>query len=213
MRTIFVCIAILVFAGAESTVAGFWTNAASFRADNGSFVDLAADGNSAGPDQDLVLTRAGLGPLGANSPFDLAAIRAAFPSYDVELRDNQSEGMNRPEIDVFKSGVEIIEVRGEAGKVGDISVLSREIHDENGIRVGTKYRDFPQSAIGSCEFGAEELGDKVVCTTTFSEGIFYWFTNHGLNQLDTQAKDIAKRIAPNAEVWQVRWLSAASTGN
>jgi hypothetical protein len=158
-------------------------------------------------DRRLLLTQAGLGPFGADTTVDVAAIREAFPGHSVVLNNNRSEGLSNPEVVVSKNGRKAFVVMGENGKIRDIMIFTPDILDSNGIRVGAKFSDIPASALKECFFAVEENSDKLICSTSFAEEIQYWLTGHRLKQ-EGPVQEVYKKINPGAKVWALRWVPA-----
>ncbi|HWO19860.1 MAG TPA: hypothetical protein VNO30_13835 [Kofleriaceae bacterium] len=102
----------------------------------------------------IAVTEAGVGPINAQTPATVEALRALLPTYDVRpvyapgLGADSGPGLNVPDIHVFEGGeLLFVVVPGERGEVLDIRVASPRVTSERGWRIGATLGD-PQGVDG-----------------------------------------------------------------
>lgn len=111
---------------------------------------------------DITVTEAGVGPINAQTPATLEALRAILPRYDVRpiyapgLGADRGPGFNVPDLHVF-AGEELLflVVPGDHGEVLDVRIASPRITSERGWRAGATLADV--SAIDGCVCIADGL--------------------------------------------------------
>ena len=114
--------------------------------------------------QQLILTRASLGPLPLEEGMvvSLANVRSLFPSFDVTQSIGGGESGDYPVIRVGAAGARLFSIVGVSGSsetasefpVAYLVVESPQIADEHGIRVGDTYRDVVTRRGSQLRFGA-----------------------------------------------------------
>ena len=112
----------------------------------------------------LTMTDDGVGPLGAETPFDTAAVRAALPAgFAVERQSAETEGEAVPVVWALRDGLLVLEVYpGDDGRVGRVDASSDQVEGPDGARTGQTFAELDGAGM-RCEPGEHELGDRVVC--------------------------------------------------
>ncbi len=111
----------------------------------------------------LVMTADGVGALGAETPFDTAAVRAALPAgFAVEVQPAETGGRAGPVVWALRDGLLVLEVYGDDGRVGRIDAASDQVEGPGGARTGQTFAEVDGGRM-RCEPGEDELSDRVVC--------------------------------------------------
>ena len=119
--------------------------------------DGPADSVAPVPPSALVLGADGVAGLGAATPFDTAAVRAALPpGFAVERQPGGGA------LWALRDGRLVLEVYpGEGGRVGRIDAVSDDVVGPDGARVGLQ--TFADLDGLDCEPGAASLDGRAVC--------------------------------------------------
>lgn len=133
----------------------------------GACADPAPEPVPAGPGgapSALALGPEGVGPLGAETPFDTAAVRAALPpGFAVELQSADADGERAPVIWALRDGLLVLEVYpGADGRVGRVDAASDQVEGPDGARTGQGFAEVGGGRM-DCEPGEEDLTGRVVC--------------------------------------------------
>lgn len=108
-----------------------------------------------------VLDEDGLGRLGAETPFDTAAVRAALPS-GFAVEGGATDVSGAPILWALRDGLLILEVhRGEDGRVGRVDAVSDQVEGPDGARTGQSYADLGGRM--ACDPGEGDLAGRAVC--------------------------------------------------
>ena len=111
----------------------------------------------------LVLDDEGVGRLGAETPFDTAAVRAALPAgFAVEVRSAETERGVVPVVWALRDGLLVLEVYGDDGRVGRVDAASDQVEGPGGARTGQSFAEVDGGRM-DCEAGAADLAGRVVC--------------------------------------------------
>ena len=173
-----------------------------------SFVGLAACATDPAPSPDapaatasggLVLGPDGLGRLGAETPFDTAAVRAALPAgFAVEVHAVETEAGRVPAIWALRDGLLVLEVFG-GETVSRIDAASDPVAGPGGARVGQSFADAGGDGM-DCAPGAGAFAGRAVCE---DGGVRYVFAHahagDGLPDRDALAEALLERIVWTAE--------------
>ena len=118
----------------------------------------------------LVLSPRGVARLGAETPFDTVAVRAALPAgFAVELHGGQS---GEPAIWALRDGQILFEVYG-AATVTRVEAPNADVAGPGGARPGQSFAEAGGEAM-DCEIGTGRLADLAVCRR---DGLGYVFAS------------------------------------
>ncbi|HEX8299461.1 MAG TPA: DUF1131 family protein [Rubricoccaceae bacterium] len=126
--------------------------------------DAPADGSADGAQTPaaatgLTLTSEGAGRLGAETPLDSAAVRAALPSgLDIERHDGPD---GAPAFWALRDGQIVFEISG-GNTVTRIDAPSESVSGPGGARPGQTFADAGASDL-DCVAGTDDLRDRAVC--------------------------------------------------
>ena len=135
--------------------------------------------DSAATASDLVLGPAGLGRLGATTPFDTATVRAALPAgFTAELRSVKTAAGLVPVVWALRDGQLVLELYADAAgtHVGRIDAPGESVVGPGGAHTGQTFADVGGADM-DCEVGMDELGGRAVCR---GEGVSYVFASQSL---------------------------------
>lgn len=144
--------------------------------------DVPASGalaDSAATAPDLVLGPEGLGRLGAATPFDTAAVRAALPAgFTAERRSVETAAGLVPVVWALRDGQLVLELYADAAgaHVGRIDAPGESVVGPGGAHAGQTFADVNGAAM-DCEVGTDEQSDMAVCR---GAGLSYVFASQAL---------------------------------
>lgn len=121
----------------------------------------------------------GVGPLNAQTPFNLHRITAAFPGLNVTQQVNFTEGEQYPVILVSKDLRPLLSLNPDAKHEKLFSVLVHDnlIGNQLGHGLGTRYADiYAYGQAAKCNPGVEEYSGKVLCYAPGTGNILYLFS-------------------------------------
>ena len=111
----------------------------------------------------LVMGPGGVGRLGAETPFDTAAVRAALPAgFAIEVRTAETEAGRVPVVWALRDGLLVLEVHGDDGRVTRIDAASDQVGGPDGARTGQSFAEVEGGRM-DCEPGERDLSGRVVC--------------------------------------------------
>lgn len=159
-------------------VMGCWLLAAS-----ATFVLAGCEKDSASTGKSTVkplemLSVDGVGPINAQTPFNLHEITVAFPALNVTQQKNYSEGEEYPVITVGKDLKSLMTINPDQAhqKIFSVMVHDNLIGNRLGHSIGTKFVDiYTYGQNSECAAGAEELSGKVLCYAPQTGNILYLF--------------------------------------
>lgn len=125
-----------------------------------------------------MLSVGGVGPLNAETPFNLHLIHEAFQGFNVTQQTNFAEGEQYPVIKVSKELKSLLTINPDAKheKVFSIMVEDNLIGNQLGHTIGTVFSSiYPYGQPTECAAGAEELSGKVLCYAPNTGNILYLF--------------------------------------
>jgi hypothetical protein len=120
----------------------------------------------------------GVGPLNAETPFNLHLINDAFQGLNVAQQTNFAEGSQYPVIKVSKELKPLLTINPDAKreKVFSIMVQDNLIGNQLGHTIGTAFSSiYPYGQTTECAAGSEELSGKVLCYAPKTGNILYLF--------------------------------------
>jgi hypothetical protein len=120
----------------------------------------------------------GVGPLNAETPFNLHLITDAFQGLNVAQQTNFTEGSQYPVIKVSKELKPLLTINPDAKheKVFSIMVQDNLIGNQLGHAIGTAFSSiYPYGQPVECAAGSEELSGKVLCYAPKTGNILYQF--------------------------------------
>ena len=126
----------------------------------------------------LAMGEGGVGRLGAGTPFDTAAVRAALPAgFAVELRSVETEDGLVPVAWALSDGQLVLEVYPDGdGRVGRVDAASDQVAGPEGARTGQSFADLDGASM-DCDPGQAELSGRVVCRPRRGGPVRYVFAH------------------------------------
>ncbi|MEN6542523.1 DUF1131 family protein [Parvibaculum sp.] len=124
----------------------------------------------------LVVTGDKVGPISVATPFDAAAVAALFPQLEVSAGISSALEPGAHVIRVSDNGKTVLELypTGDGARVASVLILSDIVRDENGVHIGSAYRDiFPPAKPTGCMAGATEKRGRIYCPQPNSNRIIY----------------------------------------
>ncbi len=128
----------------------------------------------------FVLSADGVGPLNADTPFNLVRIGSAFQDYNVAQETHMEEGGKYPVITVKQRVRDLLSINADykQEKIFSIIVHDNLIGNELGHRLGDKFSEiYAYGKTEECAPGLEEWSGKVMCYAPKTTNILYLFEN------------------------------------
>lgn len=125
------------------------------------------------------LSSDGVGPINANTPFNLKILGEIFQNYNVAEETNFIEGEPYPVITVKQRAKPILSINPDASQKKVFSVVVYDNHIGNRLahRIGMKFvKIYPFEKQEQCAAGMEEWSGKVLCYAPEANNILYLFT-------------------------------------
>lgn len=125
-----------------------------------------------------MLSADGIGPINAETAFNLHDITGAFQGLNVMQRTNYTNGEEYPVIQVSKDVKPLLTINPD---VNQKNIFSVQVHDnlignQLGHGIGMRFVDiYSGGATEECAPGAEELSGKVLCYAPGTPNILYVF--------------------------------------
>ncbi len=166
--------------------------------------DAASTTSPDAPTAQLTLDDDGIRPLGAETPFDTAAVRSALPpGFAVELRSVETEAGLVPVAWALRDGLLVLEVyAGDDGAtVGRIDAASDQVAGPDGARTGQSFADLDGGRM-DCEPGDGDLTGRVVCRASRGASVRYVFAHGGADAMpddDQLANALLERMVWTAD--------------
>jgi hypothetical protein len=129
----------------------------------------------------FMLSTAGVGPINADTPFNLRKITAAFEAYrlSVEQLKTFSEGEAYPVMRISDKGEVLMLINPDVKRENVFSVMVKDNRIGNTLnhKIGQLYGDiYRYGQIEECAPGVEELSGKVLCYAPKTGNILYLFS-------------------------------------
>lgn len=148
----------------------------------------------------------GIGPINANTPFNLHDITMAFQGLNVAQRTNYTEGQEYPVITVSQDLKPLLSINPDAKREKVFSVM---VHDNligNGLGhpLGSRFNEvYAYGATEECRAGSEELSGKVLCYAPKTGNVLYLFggTWNGPDG-SVPPKDVLANWQMEAMIWK-----------
>jgi len=136
---------------------------------------------------EITLSEAGVGPINAQTPFNIHKITEAFQSfkkYHVEQLQTQEEGIDYPVIRVSKDTDTMLLINPalDQNKIFSIVIKDKRIGNSLGHELGAEYGAiYSYGKLEQCSAGAESLSGKVLCYAPNSGNVLYMFGDKNPN--------------------------------
>lgn len=124
-----------------------------------------------------VVSEQGVAGLKSTTPMDEAAIRSGLGS-DYHLRSGMktAKGGVVPYFEALKENKLMLVINGDRGSVSRIDVMDSDIASEQGVKIGTRFKDLYNKAFGVCDQGQGDDAGLVICKAPDSTHILYGFS-------------------------------------
>ncbi len=151
--------------------------------DNGTSEDYAEINNRRTPTTvngtSIVLEVDKVGPITAETPFNIHHFTLAFDGLNVSQQTTFQEGEAYPVIRIAKGAKTLMTVNPNADQTGVYSVLIEDnlIKNQLGHRLGSQFSDiYSNGKVEKCLAGQEELSGKTICYAPNTRNILYIFS-------------------------------------
>jgi len=131
------------------------------------------------PDGTIVLSMDKIGPITAQTPFNIHHFTLAFKGLNVSQQTSFQEGEAYPVIRVAKGAKNLMTINPTADQNGIYSVIIENnlIHNQLGHPLSTLFSDvYAKEKAEKCLAGQEELSGKTICYAPATHNILYVFT-------------------------------------
>lgn len=126
----------------------------------------------------FVLSPDGVGPLNAQTPFNLVKIGDAFQDYNVAEETHFMDGEKYPVITVRQQVKPLLSINADYQQKNIFSVVvhDKSIGNKLGHTLGMRFVDiYPAGQLEQCALGMDEWANKVLCYAPKSTNILYVF--------------------------------------
>lgn len=135
---------------------------------------------------EITLSAAGVGPINAQTPFNIHQITLAFQDsdYHVEQRQTRTEGDDYPVIRVSKGTDTLLLINPTLDQKTIFSVLIKDKRVGNtlGHALGAEFGSvYEYGHVEQCMAGVEDLSGKVLCYAPKSANVLYMFSDNKVN--------------------------------
>lgn len=158
------------------------------------------------PQQLFMLSADGVGPLNADTPFNLVRIGQAFQDYNVAEETHFLKGDKYPVITVKQKVTPLLSINPDHRQqdVFSIVVHSNLIGNRLGHRLGDKYSEiYTYGKTEECGPGIEEWAGKVMCYAPQTGNILYLFAgSRGDDEKLLPAPEVMADWELEAIVWK-----------
>jgi len=132
------------------------------------------------PSQDtsIMLSQDGIGPINANTSFNMHQMTLAFSDYSVVEEVKYVEGRSFPAIRISEGVNTIMNIIPDASRQGIFSVIIEDniIKNSLGHALGTLYNEvYSYGQNEQCQPGVEDLAGKMLCYAPKHPNILYVF--------------------------------------
>jgi hypothetical protein len=131
------------------------------------------------PDNTIILSVDKIGPINAQTPFNIHHFTLAFKKLNVSQQTSFQEGEAYPVIRVAKGAKNLMTINPTADQNGIYSVVIEDnlIHNQLGHPLSTPFSDiYAEQKAEKCLAGQEELSGKTICYAPRTHNILYIFT-------------------------------------
>lgn len=135
----------------------------------------------------FTLSADGVGPLNAETPFNLVQIGDAFQNYNVAQETYLQEGGQYPVITVRQQVRLLLSINADYRQENVFSVIVHDnlIANELGHRLGDRFNEiYSYGKTEECAPGLEEWSGKVMCYAPNTKNILYLFANENYQGAD-----------------------------
>ncbi|PIE00236.1 MAG: hypothetical protein CSA79_04740 [Thiothrix nivea] len=143
--------------------------------------ERAGEGNITAPETPLfTLSADGVGPLNAETPFNLVQIGDAFQNYNVAQETHLRDAGQYPVITVRQRDELLLSINADykEQRVFSIIVHDNRVGNELGHRLGDRFNEiYAYGKTEECAPGLEEWAGKVMCYAPQTKNILYLFDN------------------------------------
>jgi hypothetical protein len=158
------------------------------------------------PDNTIVLSIDKIGPINAQTPFNIHHFTLAFKGLNVSQQTSFQEGVAYPVIRVAKGAKNLMTINPTADQNGIYSVVIEDnlIHNQLGHPLSTAFSDiYAKEKAERCLAGKEELSGKTICYAPSTHNILYIFTGKW-NGPDgkTPPKDVLSTWELDSIIWK-----------
>lgn len=148
----------------------------------------------------------GVGPINAQTRFNLHDITTAFPNLNVTQRQYFNHGKPYPVIEVLAETTTLMVLNPDVKqqKVFSVMVKDNLIGNRLGHKIGMSFADiYAYGKTETCAAGAEELAGKVLCYAPHTGNILYLFGGQWNGAVGTvPPKDVLAGWKMDAIIWK-----------
>ncbi|MEZ5536370.1 MAG: DUF1131 family protein [Thiolinea sp.] len=140
----------------------------------------------------FMLSADGVGPLNAETPFNLVQIGDAFQNYNVAQETHLEEGGQYPMITVRQHIRLLLSINPDYQQQGIFSVIVHDnlVGNELGHRLGDRFNEiYAYGKTEECAPGLEEWAGRVMCYAPQTKNILYLFKNEAGQGKDGDVPD------------------------
>lgn len=130
-------------------------------------------------DASIMISRDGVGPINASTPFNMHQVTMAFPEYSVTEYTQFKDGNSAPVIRVSEEGKPLITINPDQAleKIFSVFVFSPKIGSALGHTVGQPFSSiYTYEETEPCIPGTDEFAAKVLCIAPKAPNLIYVFT-------------------------------------
>lgn len=158
------------------------------------------------PQQNIILSADGVGPINAQTPFNIHQVTLAFPDFSVEEFTDKKEVDGGRIIRISENGKPILILHPDQDQKLIYSIIIQSTHVGNilGHNIGAIFSDiYSYEQTEACTTGTDELTGKVLCFAPKTPNILYVFSGTS-DTPDTQVPppNILANWKLNSIIWK-----------
>ena len=156
----------------------------------------------------IVLSANGVGPINADSSFNMHQMTLAFSDYNVIEEVNYQQGSPYPVIRVSEGVKTLMVINPDSSHKNIFSIIIEDslIKNSLGHRLGTSYSEiYAYGQTEECQLGAQDMAGKVLCYAPKVPNILYVFNGKkSSNITKIPAADVLQSWALESIIWRPR---------
>jgi hypothetical protein len=154
----------------------------------------------------ILLSSKNIGPINAQTPFNIHHFTMAFQGFNVSQQTSFQEGEAYPVIRVAQGAKNLMTINPTADQTGLYSVVIEDnlVRNQLGHRLSTQFSMiYTEGNIEKCLAGQEELSGKTICYAPNTHNILYIFSGRW-NGPDGEIppKDVLSTWTLDAIIWK-----------
>jgi len=154
----------------------------------------------------IVVSKDGVGPINAQTPFNMHQMTVAFQDFSVTEFTQSKQGVGSPVIRVSEEGKPLLIINPDSQQqnIFSVFILSPRIGNALNHPIGTQYNKiYPHDQLEPCAAGSDDFIGKVLCAAPSTPNILYAFTGeHDTTKLTTPPLETLANWHLDTIIWK-----------